>query len=152
MGDDIVFGADGADAPALTVPDALELLIDSAGQRHAGGAGLASFLTQVDGTQLSSCVVFLPGQDGPWLGHLESFVRALPSPPTFLVTTDGRLGPRLGRRERWLRRPQADAPGDISNIPDLVDRLTRMGGQVTVIHRASGRVLTTSDLEALRRV
>ncbi len=152
LGDDLVFGADGTEVPVHTVAGALESLIDSVEHRHAGGAGLARFLTQVDRAQLGSCVVFLPGEEGPWLARLESFVQALPASPTFLVSTDGRLGRRPGRAERWLRQPPVDAPADISEIPELVDTLRRMGGQVLVVHRTSGRVLTAGELEALRRV
>lgn len=150
LGDEIVFGADGADAPALTIDGAQELLIDSVRQRHAGGGGLAQFLHQIDRAQLGSCVLFLPGEEGAWLPEVEHFVRALPAPPTLLVTTDGRLGRRPGRRERWLRRPDANAPADLSKVPALADRLRRTGAQIMVVHRSSGRVLTAGELEALR--
>jgi len=151
LGEEIVFGADGADGPAFTVASALDVLIDSVTHRHQGGVGLARFLTQVDRAQLGSCVLFLPGEIGPWLAPLETFVRALPAPPTMLVTTDGRLRGRPGRAHRWMRRPAPETPVDLSRLPRLYDTLRALGGTVVVVHRASGRVLTEGELEALRR-
>jgi hypothetical protein len=148
LGDEIIFGADGADAPAFTTDGALQLLVNSAHYRADGGAGLAAFARTVQGGPAGRCLVFLPGVRGPWSTALDAFVSLLPMAPTFLVTVDGDVSGR-SRVERWFwTEDEAETP-NLDCLPDLHRRLEEMGGPVQVVHAGAGRTLTRQEIAAM---
>ncbi len=151
LGPDFTFGADGCPTPATTPDDALAAIIGAAHHRDRGGEGLGPFLAAVPRERLGRCILFVPGEPGPWQAHLAAFVEALPAPPTVIASADGVLE-RPGGRWRWLREPPADVGADLRALPGLYDALRRLNAPVKVVHRSAGRVLAEAELEALRHV
>ncbi len=151
LGPDFTFGADGTATPATTPEAALMAIIASAHHRSAGGEGLAGFLAAVPRERLGRCILFVPGEPGPWQAHLAAFVEALPAPPTVIASADGVLGP-VADRWRWLREPPPGAGRDLRALPGLYDALRRLNAPVKVVHRSAGRVLAEAELESLRHV
>lgn len=150
LGPDFTFGADGLDRPATDPADAVAAIVGAVHHRAEGGAGLAGFLDVVPRERLGRCIVFLPGAPGPWRAHLAGFVEALPSPPTLIVTADGRLA-RPADRWRWLRRPVEVSGPDLRALPALCDALRQSPVALRVFHAGEGRLLSEADVESLRR-
>lgn len=151
LGPDFTFGADGCPEPARTPEAALAAIIGSVHHRATGGEGLASFLSAVPRERLGRCILFVPGEPGPWQAHLAAFVTALPAPPQIIASADGVLQ-RPTDRWRWLREPPPSAGDDLRALPGLYDALRRLDAPVEVVHRSAGRVLTEAELHALRHV
>lgn len=151
LGADFRFSADGVDHAATTHDEALEHVIDSAHHGAEGGAGLAQLLTRHDRAELSNCVFFVPGEDGPWIDNVMQAARALPAPPTVVLAVDGEVeSRRTGRLRRWLVQADEAAPDDLAGLPALYDRLASLGGPVHVIHRPTGEALANLQIERLR--
>lgn len=149
LGPDFTFGADGSPEPANTPEGALAAIIGAVHHRSAGGEGLAPFAAAVPRERLGRCIVFVPGEPGPWQARLAAFVSSLPAPPTVIASADGVLGP-TGRR--WWRQPAPDAGHDLRALPGLYDALRRSNVPVKVVHRSAGRVLAEAEVDALRHV
>lgn len=151
LGPDFTFGADGSATPATTAEGALLAIIRSVHHRAAGGEGLAAFLAAVPRERLGRCILFVPGEPGPWQARLAAFVEALPAPPTVIASADGVLQRPTGRWG-WLREPSPGAGRDLRALPGLYDALRRLNAPVKVVHRSAGRVLAEAELESLRHV
>lgn len=152
LGDDFVFSADGSSDTTGDPHEAVDQIIGSAGFEDLGGDGLETFMRAVDHTLLNNCVVFAPGQDGPWVDRLVGFARALPVPPTVILAVDGVLEtPERGTLSRLLRAPEQ--PSDLkalSHLPKLYDRLRSAGMEVKIVHRPTGQLFHDTQLNALR--
>lgn len=154
LGPDFAFGADGAERPATTPAEAIDAIIESVRFRGEGGAGLAAFAVAVSRERLGRCILFVPGEPGPWQQPLAAFVRGLPAPPVVIASADGVFAPpRSGwgpRVKSWLRQPVPMAGADLRALPRLYDALRALDAPVKVVHRSGGRVLAESEIDALR--
>lgn len=154
LGPDFAFGADGAERPATTPAEAIDAIIESVRFRGEGGAGLAAFAGAVSRERLGRCILFVPGEPGPWQQPLAAFVRGLPAPPVVIASADGVFAPpRSGwgaRVKSWLRQPVPMAGADLRALPRLYDALRALDAPVKVVHRSGGRVLAESEIDALR--
>ncbi|MCB9527011.1 MAG: DUF58 domain-containing protein [Myxococcales bacterium] len=146
LGPDFTFGADGAEKPATTPAEAIDAIIEAVAHRDSGGAGLAAFAAAVPRERLGRCILFVPGDPGPWQDHLAAFVRGLPAPPVLITSADG----VLARRRSWLRQPPPTRGSDLRALPRLYDALRALDAPVKVVHRSGGRVLAESEIDALR--
>lgn len=151
LGADFRFSADGVDHPATDRDEAIEHVIDSAHHTNAGGEGLAQLVTRHDRAELSNCVFFVPGEDGPWIDNVLQAARALPAPPTVVLAVDGTMDVKQrGRVRRWLIQDDAPDTSGLTALPALYDRLASLGGPVHVIHRPTGEALAGLQIERLR--
>jgi hypothetical protein len=149
LGESFVFSADGAAASVQTPEEAVDTIIDSVRFRPTGGEGLSHFLRNVDPAQRDNCVLFVPGNTGPWLDAVLRAVSSLRVPPTVIVGVDGSLSPaRQTRRARFVfAMPEEDRA--VEALPSVYRSLRALGGPVRVIHRDSGRVVREADLLAV---
>jgi len=149
LGDEIIFGADGTSDLAHTSETATKAIVDSIHHRHRGGDDFGRFTRQVDSSQLGRCVLFLPGQPGPWLERISAQFSLLPAPPLLIITVDGDMA---AGSTRWSDRFfETEGSGlDRDGLMTYYDTLTDLGAQVQVIHQGSGRALGPAELVALR--
>ncbi len=151
LGADWSFCTDGAREPTEDAAVAVEALIDSAGFKDRGGEGFDRLLTEVDPHQLANCIVFVPGQDGPWVQRIAAFASRLPRPPTCVLSIDTALAPPTrGRLARMISAQPPGAKNDLEGIHALYDSLRAIGGPVQVVHRPTGRLVTSLEVEAAR--
>lgn len=148
LGPDFTFGADGRATPATTPAEAVDAIVSSVAHRDEGGAGLARFAEAVPRERLGRCIVFVPGEAGPWQAHLARFVQSLPAPPVLIASADGVLA--RDTRWSWLRQPAPEAGANLRGLPSLYDALRALDASVSVVHRSGGRVLAEAEIDSLR--
>ncbi len=150
LGLDYSFRADGAERSVSERDEAMEQLVDSVSHRDQGGRGLAGLVSEHGVKDLGSCVLFVPGQMGPWLDRVVDFARMLPRPPTVIVGVDGSLDGGRRPRLRWRRRARVPGAPPLEALPPLYDALRALGGTVLVVHRPTGRLLDAASVDLLR--
>jgi len=149
LGDDLVFGADGAPYLAHTPRTAVDAIIDSVHHRERGGVDFAQFVARIDRSKLSQCVLFVPGRPGPWIKNLEAAVLRLPRLPLILMTVDGPAVITRSRKQRmFFQAPKEEER--MRQLPKLYDLVKGLGSSIQVIHRGEGRALTTPEIDGLR--
>lgn len=143
LGSDLVFAADGAATPARTAADALELLIDSARERHDGAKSLEDAASHIDPSRLHACVFFAPPVDGPWKERMLGFIRSRRLDATVIIGVDetGETPPKKGRLEAFLFQPEAELDSQRPELAKLRASLEAEGVPVKVLHRATGQLL-----------
>lgn len=157
LGDDFVFGADGAVRLARDPHEALDQIIDSGDHMAASGTGLGELTRGVEPVRLDNCIIFVPALAGAWVDRVTAFARTLRIPPTVVVTIDGRLAER-GRsrfqRFLWAAPAVRESPDQaaLRGAAELYERLRATGLDVRILHRSSGRVMGPQQLAALRGV
>jgi hypothetical protein len=143
LGNDLLFSADGAAAPARSARDALEQLVDSSSQRAHGAESLDGLASQMDPARLTSCLVFAPSMDGPWRERLVGFIRRHGLDATVIIGVDeaGEPPKRLSRVQSFLFQPEPTLDSARPSLGKLREALEAEGLPVRVLHRATGQVL-----------
>jgi hypothetical protein len=143
LGADLLFSADGANAPARTARDALEQLVDSSSQRAHGAESLDGLASQMDPARLTSCLIFAPSSDGPWRERLVGFIRRHGLDATIIIGVDeaGEAPKPATRFESLLFQPEPTLDSARPSLGKLREALESEGFPVRVLHRATGQVL-----------
>jgi hypothetical protein len=143
LGADLLFSADGANAPARTARDALEQLVDSSTQRAHGAESLDGLASQMDPARLTSCLIFAPSSDGPWRERLVGFIRRHGLDATIIIGVDeaGEAPKPATRLESLLFQPEPTLDSARPSLGKLREALESEGFPVRVLHRATGQVL-----------
>lgn len=148
LGQDFRFGADGAEAATDDPDEALDHIVASAHHRREGGEGLARFLRQLTPRQRDAVVLFVPGEPGRWLGHVEAAAGTLKGARAVTAVDDAPELTRPGLRH-LLFAPPSERARLARHLGRVVGRLVRAGFVIHVIHRPSGELLGPAQLEAL---
>jgi hypothetical protein len=151
LGKDFLFGADGGNELAKNAGDAVELIIGSAAYRDKGAKGLAKFIDEAGDHRVRSTILFLPPAPGPWLKHVEAMARRLPG-ATAVIAMDGSLE---GKRRSKIRRLFISEEAKQSIAPHanrVVKRLADAGYQIRIIHRPSGKMISSQQLAEMATV
>ena len=149
LGEQFIFGADGAGAAADNPEGALEQIIASADHRGSGAEGLAPFLARLDRARRANTVLFVPPTPGRWLSRVE---RAAAGIPGARVVTAVDAHPATGAPGKLHSLLFADGGTEqraARQLRAVVARLAAKGLDVNVVHRPSGELLTRAQLEAL---
>lgn len=150
LGQEFLFGCDGAAEPAHDAEEALEQIIASARARDRGATGLHGFVGGLRAPQRTSCLLFVPPRPGRWLRRVEREVRRLPGVRVVSAVDAGIEAPRGGRLRRLLFRPEVDRQRTHRGLGEVLRRLRAAGiNDLYVIHRPSGELLGPAQLEAL---
>ncbi|TNF24994.1 MAG: DUF58 domain-containing protein [Deltaproteobacteria bacterium] len=151
LGADFVFAAEGAPRPTHDRGEALEQVIRSRAHRDTQADGLISLFRAVDRARLDNLVIFVPASDGPWIDKVLTASRRLPLPPMLVLTVDGELeSATRSRAQRFLWEHEDHSDPTLRDLPAVYDRLRAANADVRVIHRASGRRLEATQIDALR--
>jgi hypothetical protein len=153
LGEEWVFGADGAGATADDPAGAYALLLASADHpAEAGGDGLAGFLASQASFAAHRALVFAPGRPGPWVDRVNA--AGAQARLDVLVCVDGIVPHRAGAAVRALLltsgEPADPATPSRAELAALLRRL-RPGGEVRVLDRRTGRLYGGPHLAALDR-
>lgn len=147
LGDDWAFSADGSEAPADTLPAALDAIARSRAIGQTLSYGLDKFLEQSVGQTGAHCIVFAAAEIAPWFEHLKKSIGRFPGRFSLVLATDG-----FNETEQvklWQRLLlQEDPAGEDSNgskiggsRADLLKLLTALGQLVestVVVDRKTG--------------
>lgn len=147
LGDDWLFGADGADTATQRIDEALQMI---AGSRALGAPlayGLDDFLRSHGGSGVH-CIVFASAEMAPWLEQLRATITRFRGRFSIVLATDGLLTekalPRWQRivfRKATARDAEQDDSGK-TGVAQLNRLLTEVGQLVEstlVVDRHSGQ-------------
>jgi len=151
LGEDLIFGATGTVGPIRQRAKALDAIVESAHHRHRDGRDLAQFLATIDPARRNHCVLFLPSQDGAWRDHVTAAIVQLPRPPLVLIAVDGpAVQAQSSKRTRLF--DDVVATERLRRLPSLYDHVANTGSRVQIIHKSEQRIMTGTDLTALRSI
>lgn len=152
LGDDWVFGADGAARGTQRLADARDAIVRSAERRDQGGAELETFLRREERRGPMSLVLFAPPTPGPWVGRVQAALRSHRGPVRVVIGVDG-LAPEDERT--WWRRLLTRAPrqqrSSAAALDAVVEALRDPRVEIVVVDRSSGRVLGEAHRRAARQ-
>jgi hypothetical protein len=142
LGSDLLFGADGAAAPARSARDAVEQLVDSKTKRAEGGESLDSVAAQMDPNRLTACLLFVPPVDGAWRGRVVEFVRRHRLNASVIIGVDGagEVAGTQGRLQSFLFEAPTETLGARPELEKLRAALESEGLPTSVLHRGTGQV------------
>jgi hypothetical protein len=148
LGTDFLFSANGAEAATRNVQEAVEQLVRSVNARDEGGRGLGAFLAHGESQGIRACILFVSGRPGAWLNRVAQQVAGNHGPFRVIIGVDGI---ETGRRG-WLRRLLLTSGGvdprctPITDVRRVYDRLLGLGAEVCVVNRATGTILTSTEI------
>jgi hypothetical protein len=152
LGGDFRFGADGAPAPVERVDQALAALRRSAAFRRSGGADLGAFADQVEREGPAALVVFAPAHAPGVQEQVAALLRARPRPLRVVIGVDGIAS---AASPSWLSRVAFQRRGAgttaLRLLQDAVSFYRRLGCEVAVLDRESGRMLGSAHLAHVAR-
>lgn len=151
LGDDFLFSADGARAPAEDPAGALDLIVGSATADHDNAAGLEAFLARLEQDRLSAFVLFVPHRPGPWVERVVAAARLVPG-AMVVTSVDRRPAEAPVGRVRRVLFSGAGRGGVNTDLVRATEPLTRVGLDVQVLHRPTGELLSAAQIDALARV
>jgi hypothetical protein len=152
FGSDFRFGADGSPAPTDRVDTALVALRRSAAARARGGADLNAFVEQVEKEGPAALVLFVPPHAPSVEAHVAQLLRQRARPARVVIGVDGvvaREKPSLLARLAFQSSPSPRTL--LSQLAVSVAAYKRLGCDVLVIDRESGRVLGAAHLAHVAR-
>lgn len=152
FGDDFRFGADGTSGATDRIPDALTSICRSAHARDQGGQGLAAFLDTVEREGPVSLLLFAPAELGAEYGVVSDLVARRARPPRIVIGVDGIES--LSREPLWKRAALLPAGGvriQARSLTDTVTAYRRLGAEVLIFDRETGRVLGDAHFAAVAR-
>lgn len=151
FGGEWVFGADGDDAGARTIEDALRLIVRSSAARQRGGRGLPAFIDRAERSGPAALVVFAPPRPGPWLDRVVSVARRRPRGMRVVIGVDGLT---QGARPSWWKRlltmqkPIRGVPN--AELDEVLRPLVAARCEVLIFDRPSGRQLGAGRNQVVR--
>jgi uncharacterized protein (DUF58 family) len=147
FGADFRFAADGSPTPTDRVDVALVALRRSAAARQHGGADLNAFVEQVEKEGPAALVLFVPPHAPSVEAHVAALLRQRARPVRIVIGVDGvvkEAKPSLLARLAF--QSSASARTVLSQLAASVAAYKRLGCDVLVIDRESGRVLGAAHL------
>jgi hypothetical protein len=153
LGADFRFGADGSPAPVERVDQALVALRRSAAFRAQGGNDLAGFVDQVEREGPAALVVFAPAGAPRVQEQVAALLRQRTRPVRVVIGVDGVAGaapPSL--LSRIALQSQGTSSTALRLLQDCVAFYQRLGCDVVVLDRDSGRMLGSAHLAHVARV
>jgi hypothetical protein len=145
LGDDWAFSADGSEAPANTLPAALDAIARSRAINKTLSYGLDEFLIQSVGQSGAHCIVFAAAEFAPWFEQLQTTIGRFPGRFSLVLATDGFN--EAVQRKLWQRLLLQDDPASSESSEfsgsraDLLKLLTALGQLVestVVVDRKTG--------------
>jgi len=150
LGDDWLFGADGAGA-TRNIAEAVEAIVGSAAHRATGGAGLDSFLRDADRQGPASVVLFVPPIPGPWLDRIGKTLAPRRGRVRLVIGVDGlRSGAKRPALRRLLTRARSLRATEVEQLDEVLRVLSSARVPVLVLDRVSGRPLAEAHRAAVR--
>jgi hypothetical protein len=151
LGNDFLFGAEGADHPTRSTGEAVEQVLRSARARAQGGQGLAPFLAQGANHGIRACILFVPPRARAWLDRVEEQILHSPGPFRAIIGVDG-VRPS-GKDWSWrklLLRPEPRPGSKPAEVREVAERLRQAGAEVTILDRATGQTIAPHDLPGMK--
>lgn len=141
LGAEWQFGADGASQPCSDPDTALSKIVASADFQGRAGSGLANFVAAVDAKGPAALVVFAAPVQGPWLDEIRAVTQKRSGQVRVVLALDAiHDGPSFSRWRRWLFAPRPVAGASRAELETVSAVLRRLGCEVVLIDRISGRV------------
>ncbi len=151
LGDDWVFGADGAAQGTQRLADALDAIVRSVERRDHGAEELEDFVRRQERLGPMSLVLFVPPTPGPWLARVATVLRARRGAVRVVVGVDGLSAEAEGSWwRRLLIRGPARARSSAAALDEVVGALSGTRARIVVVDRASGQVLGEAHRRAAR--
>jgi uncharacterized protein (DUF58 family) len=147
LGADFRFGADGSPTPLARVDQSLVALRRSAAHREQGGADLARFVEAVEKEGPAALVVFAPVAAAPVEERIAALLRERARPLRVVIGVDGVT--REPPPPWWLHLAMAsrrEARTQLSALQESVTFYRKLGCEVLIVDRVSGRVLGDAHL------
>jgi hypothetical protein len=152
LGNDWLFGADGAERPTNDREAAVDLIVRSRNVRDTRAAnafGLERFVQVASETEPVRLILFLPSVPGPWLDRVAATLRSHRGSASAVIVTDGVRAPeeaRPSKLDRVLRIPEPPRVEDEAyttpnDLMSIARALAAAGAEVTAIDREHGRAL-----------
>ena len=150
---EILFSADGSNRVVSEKGEGMEDLVHSSEHRGDGGSGLARVLAEAGRDRLDNCYILVPSRRGVWLERLRHFRASLPAPPVILLGVDGEFLEEVGRSRlsRFFFGDGDSVSGSVREFQDLCRELERLG-ELRVVHRGSGEVISSHMLEVMHKL
>jgi uncharacterized protein (DUF58 family) len=147
FGSDFRFAADGSPAPTERVDTALVALRRSAAARAQGGGDLSAFVEQVEKEGPAALVLFVPPHAPSVEAHVSALLRQRSRPVRVVIGVDGVVTQnRPSLLARVAFQTSASPRTLLSELSASVTAYKRLGCDVLVIDRESGRVLGAAHL------
>lgn len=164
LGEGWEMGADNGGLPASHINEALDVIARSGVVTHvplpwvlrrrkdqaaaAPSTGFGDFLKRVEGEGFGYCVLFLPPRPGPWLDAVAQYAQSSRLRIHVMIGLDGLASEldQIRRRDGVWRRlvlapDNPDCP-TLSELSQVVSRMSNCSADVCLIDRASGQIFT----------
>ncbi len=150
LGDDWLFGSDLEVGTGPDLEEALAILMRSSEARDSGGAGLLSFVEQVEKQGPCSAMVFAPPGPGVWMQRVLELagrrrVQVVIAVDPSLPAERPRLWQRLLLRD-VRAEDGADGPSSVEGLLEVAQALNSSGCTLTMLDRTTGRPLPEQHL------
>lgn len=154
VGDNFVFGADGAKRLVHSKEEGMEDVIHSSEHRQEGAQDLLKLAQAVPREVLGHCYIMVPSYRGRWLNQVQDFVTHLGVRPVFLLGLsrgfEKDLGVERGRMSRILFSHR-ESSERLKAFGEVYAKLEALG-EVRVFFPKSGVQLSRDEIEALRNL
>jgi hypothetical protein len=152
LGADFRFGADGSPTPLARVDQSLVALRRSAAHRQQGGADLARFVEAVEKEGPAALVVFAPVGAAPVEERVAALLRERARPLRVVIGVDGvTREPPPPWWSRLAMTSRREARTQLGLLQASVTFYRKLGCEVLIVDRASGRVLGDAHLAHVAR-
>jgi hypothetical protein len=151
FGADFRFGADGSPTPIRALAGALVAVRRSSAARARSAEQLESFMQAIDREGPSSLVLFVPAERGPCVERIGALLKKRARTARIVIGIDGVSAQQSAS---WLERVALLAAGSVRTpliaLRELMAAYQRLGCEVVVLDRESGRVLGDAHLAPRR--
>lgn len=145
LGEDWAFSADGSEAPADTLPAALDAIARSRAIGTTLSYGLDEFLQQSAGQAGTHCIVFAAAEMAPWFEHLKNTIGRFPGRFSLVLATDGfneteqlKLWQRLLLQNDPASTAEQEFGGSRADLLKLLTALGQLVESTVVVDRKTG--------------
>jgi hypothetical protein len=139
LGPDFLFAADGDEKPTRETGEGLDRIVRSAAAREQGGEALGRVLGTGAAQGIEACLLFVPGQPGPWLNRVAEHLSSRRGGCRAIVGTDGPpLRTKRNRLQRLLLQSDSRMGATSSELLEVCQRLRNAGADVFIVDRTSG--------------
>ena len=147
FGADFRFAADGSPTPLREVAGSLVAVRRSSAARANSAGQLDAFVDALDREGPSSLVLFVPPHEGAWVERIELMLRRRARNARVVIGVDGIT---QAAAPTWLERltlsPARSTRSQLAALRGLIARYRRLGCDVAVVDRESGRMLGDAHL------